>query len=55
MGEGAVIDDEVLVEGMVHAGEALRRLLRAEILEQEGGGYRFKVELVRRWFALGAS
>jgi hypothetical protein len=28
---------------------ALRRLVRREIIETTAGGYRFKVELVRRW------
>jgi hypothetical protein len=31
--------------------DVLRRLLRREILEQTDGGYRFQIEMVRRWFA----
>jgi AAA domain len=49
-GEGAVLEEAVLVEGVEGAAEILRRLLRREIVEQEGTGYRFKVELIRRWF-----
>jgi hypothetical protein len=49
-GEGAVMDEVALARGMEGAGEVLRRLVRREIVEEEGGGYRFKVELLRRWF-----
>ncbi|MEP7200333.1 MAG: AAA family ATPase, partial [Chloroflexota bacterium] len=33
------------------AERALRHLVRRELLERVNGGYRFQVELVRRWFA----
>jgi len=29
-------------------------LARRELIEQIDGGYRFQVELIRRWFAQGA-
>jgi hypothetical protein len=33
--------------------QALKLLLRRELLEDTAGGYRFQVELIRRWFARG--
>ncbi len=30
---------------------AMERLLRRELIEPVDGGYRFQVELIRRWFA----
>ncbi len=31
--------------------ETLELLQRRELIEQEGNGYQFQVELIRRWFA----
>jgi hypothetical protein len=56
MGPEAVCDHTRLV---AHAGAdgaaVLARLLRRDLLERVNGGYRFQVELIRRWFALAAT
>jgi hypothetical protein len=55
-GEGATMTEEALAEGAQgDAPAALRRLVRREILERVDGGYRFRIELIRRWFTTGAS
>ncbi len=52
-GEGAVVSRETLAE---HAGasteldQTLHSLCRRELIEPVDGGYRFQVELIRRWF-----
>jgi hypothetical protein len=51
-GEGATMTEAALTAGSTgDVADAIRRLVRKEIVEQVGDGYRFKVELVRRWFA----
>ncbi len=53
-GEGAVIARDDVRQWATDAADgerALRRLVRRELLERVNGGYRFQVELVRRWFA----
>jgi hypothetical protein len=51
-GEGAVVSRETLDR---HFPTELNRTLdlpiRRELIEPTGGGYRFHVELIRRWFA----
>ncbi len=54
-GEGAVIRRDALVHHcqMEHPGDldqTLASLLRRELIEVTDGGYRFQVELIRRWF-----
>ena len=57
LGEGAIANREALANGLVRAGEtaglerALNSLQQRELIEAADGGYRFQVELVRRWFA----
>lgn len=54
-GEGATIDRRVLAQQF--EGElrpTLDRLARRELIEAVDEGYRFQVELIRRWFAQGA-
>ena len=57
LGEGAVAGREALANGLLPEGEAaglertLDRLQQRELIEAADGGYRFQVELVRRWFA----
>jgi len=38
-------------EGEVMPNDALDLLCRREIIEPSGSGYKFQVELIRRWFA----
>jgi hypothetical protein len=51
-GEGAVVSRETLVR---HFPDDLDRTLdlltQRELIEPADGGYRFQVELIRRWFA----
>jgi hypothetical protein len=51
-GEGATVTKEVLSRQFrERLDSTLDLLLRREIIEQVGDGYRFQVELIRRWFA----
>lgn len=53
-GERRVVDLATLSSVVSNTGrteEALSRLLKRELVEAVPGGYRFQVELVRRWFA----
>ena len=53
-GEGAEVargDVQQWAPDAADAERALRHLVRRELLERVNGGYRFQVELVRRWFA----
>ncbi len=54
-GEGAVVSKESL---QTHGGQTpaefdqtVQRLLQRDLIEAADGGYRFQVELIRRWFA----
>jgi hypothetical protein len=57
LGEGAIANREALANGLVREREtagmehALNKLQQRELIEATDGGYRFQVELVRRWFA----
>ncbi|MBN1891022.1 MAG: ATP-binding protein [Thermoflexales bacterium] len=51
-GEGQALGREVLArECPAGVEQALELLARRELVEPAGGGYRFQVELVRRWFS----
>jgi hypothetical protein len=53
-GEGAVINRKDLAHHSSDSdnlNQALALLTRRELIEAVGGGYRFQVELIRRWFA----
>ncbi len=51
-GEGAVIDRAAIAHHFPNAtNDVLQLLLRRDLIEVLPGGYRFQVELVRRWFA----
>ncbi len=57
-GEGTIVDRESLMRRaeLPDAGnvdQTLEHLLRRELVETVDGGYRFQVELIRRWFAQG--
>lgn len=50
-GEGAVVDKDVLAHQFPDELDSLLALLlRRDLIETVGEGYRFQVELVRRWF-----
>jgi hypothetical protein len=50
-GEGEAIPDSQAVELLNQsAGALLDLLIRRDILEKVRSGYRFQVELIRRWF-----
>jgi len=54
LGEGAVIGRDVLsrhFEQPDGLDRPLKLLKRRELIEMVAGGYRFQVELIRRWFA----
>jgi hypothetical protein len=53
-GEGARIGEEALARVLSDAGQLARTLdvlQKLELIEPADGGYRFQVELIRRWFA----
>lgn len=51
-GEGASIGKVVLSgEFPDRLNPTLNLLLQRELIEENGGGYCFQVELIRRWFA----
>ena len=51
-GEGAVVRREALARQFPNQlDRALGLLVRRELIEPSSGGYRFQVELIRRWFA----
>jgi len=50
LGEGAVVRREALAR-FPDLERALALLLRRDVFESVDGGYRFQVELIRRWFA----
>jgi hypothetical protein len=51
-GEGAVISLEVLAQqcAQEQINKILSSLVQCELIESTDGGYRFQVELIRRWF-----
>jgi len=53
--EGAIVDKHSLIRhaNLISASnvdQALNQLLQRELIENLDGGYRFQVELIRRWF-----
>lgn len=51
-GEGAVTGQQDLAKNLNGGLEpALDLLMRRDLIETANGGYRFQVELIRRWFA----
>jgi hypothetical protein len=51
-GEGATVSKKALSRQFPdRLDSTLNLLLRRELIEQVGDGYRFQVELIRRWFA----
>jgi hypothetical protein len=51
-GENAEVSRQVLREKYPeNSDDALKLLLRRDLIEPTDNGYRFQVELMRRWFA----
>jgi hypothetical protein len=49
-GEGAVVPRDDVAAGVADLDQTLALLLRRDLIEASQGGYRFQVELIRRWF-----
>jgi hypothetical protein len=50
-GEGAIVNQETLNQRFPGTlDRTLAQLMRCELIETTGDGYRFQVELIRRWF-----
>jgi hypothetical protein len=54
-GEGATVSHETILQHFPDRYYALDLLLQREAIEQVNDGYRFQVELIRRWFASSPS
>ncbi|MDJ0772756.1 MAG: ATP-binding protein [Mastigocoleus sp. MO_167.B18] len=51
-GEGAIVNKNTILQEISGASESdFQKLLQRELIEKVGYGYRFQVELIRRWFA----
>ncbi|MBD0263905.1 MAG: ATP-binding protein [Tolypothrix sp. Co-bin9] len=52
LGEGAIVSRKALSQQFPEVVESsLNLLLQRELIEEVGDGYKFQVELIRRWFA----
>jgi len=49
-GEGGIVSRTAILQQFPDEYNALNLLLQRELIEQVGDGYRFQVELIRRWF-----
>lgn len=50
-GEGATVSRQTILQHFPDAFDALDLLMQREAIEKINDGYRFQVELIRRWFA----
>jgi hypothetical protein len=50
-GEGATVSRLTILQHFPDKSDALNLLLQRELIEEVSEGYRFQVELIRRWFA----
>ncbi|MEG3931651.1 AAA family ATPase [Microcoleus sp. T2B6] len=50
-GEGAIVSRSTILQHFSNKFDALNLLLQRELIEEVSEGYRFQVELIRRWFA----
>ncbi|GET36368.1 AAA family ATPase [Microseira wollei] len=50
-GEGAIVSRKTILQQFPDEYNALDLLRQRELIEEVGDGYRFQVELIRRWFA----
>jgi hypothetical protein len=52
-GEEAIVSKNIIFQQLANVSEsACKQLLQRELIEEVGDGYRFQVELIRRWFAV---
>ena len=51
LGEGATVSRLTILQHFPDKSAALNLLLQRELIEEVSEGYRFQVELIRRWFA----
>lgn len=49
-GEGAIVSRQTLLQHFPHAEITFNLLLQRELIEEVNDGYRFQMELIRRWF-----
>ncbi|MEG4419802.1 ATP-binding protein [Microcoleus sp. LAD1_D5] len=54
-GEGAIVSRLTILQHFPDKSDALNLLLQRELIEEVSEGYRFQVELIRRWFASSLS
>ena len=54
-GEGEIVGRTAILQQFPDEYNALDLLLQRELIEQVGDGYRFQVELIRRWFVSSQS
>ncbi|UNU22429.1 ATP-binding protein [Microcoleus vaginatus PCC 9802] len=54
-GEGAIVSRLAILQHFPDKSDALNLLLQRELIEEVSEGYRFQVELIRRWFASSLS
>ena len=54
-GEGAIVSRLTILQHFPDKSHALNLLLQRELIEEVSEGYRFQVELIRRWFASSMS
>jgi len=54
-GEGAIVSRQTILQHFPDKYNALNLLLQRELIEEVSEGYRFQVELIRRWFASSLS
>jgi hypothetical protein len=50
-GEGAIVSRLTILQHFPDKSDAINLLLQRELIEEVSEGYRFQVELIRRWFA----
>ena len=50
-GEGEIVSRLTILQSFPDKSDALNLLLQRELIEEVSEGYRFQVELIRRWFA----
>ena len=55
LGEGATVSRLTILQHFPDKSDALNLLLQRELVEEVSEGYRFQVELIRRWFASSLS
>ena len=54
-GEGAIVSRQAILQQFPDYSYAFDLLLQRELIEEVGDGYRFQVELIRRWFVSSPS